>query len=159
MPAAALCRTGCLFAGLDAPLCSIQLGDKTHDLLLSPKGYYKAPAAAALRLQPCHALPSSLQGQGPLAACRDVAGLELHCRQWLRKRGRMQSRGVRLEKGFGSKSCCDVWSGRSQPGAGLFSGAAGADTSAVFRSPALQQRLTVLSSGREAVRPGWQESK
>lgn len=63
-----------------------------------------------------------------------------------------------LGERLGSKSCCDVWSGRNQAGPGLFSGAAGADTSAVFCSPVLQQ-LTMLGSGGEAVRPGWQESK
>lgn len=44
------------------------------------------------------ALPLSLQGQGPLAISRDIAGLQLHCRWWLWKRRRTQSCGVHLEK-------------------------------------------------------------
>lgn len=130
-----------------APLCAHPSGDERR-LLLSPRGYCKAPAAAALRVQPCP--PLVLAGPGASGCLRGRCWVGAALQAVAEEEGKDTELRGALRGGLGSKSRCAAWSGRSQPGAGLFLGAAGADVSAVFRSPALQQRLTALGSGGEA---------
>lgn len=82
----------CLCAELD-DLCSVQLGDRSHGQLWGPK------------VIPEHQLPSAL----PFLVLA-VLGMGLHCRCWLRKRGRMQSHRVCLEEGSHRRLLpCVVW--------------------------------------------------
>lgn len=111
-----------LCAELD-DLCGIQPGDKSCHLLWSPE----VIPEQQLPLQPCP--PSSLLGRGLVA----VVGMRLG---WSCTAGVAEEEGKDAEpqgapaERLRSKGCCHVWSGRSQLGAGLFPGAAGADVSA-----------------------------